>query len=37
MLAKIDAFGVDQCLRRSEKIRRLVSVGLEAAGGGSRG
>ena len=30
MLDKIDAFGCDRFLHRSEKLRQLVSVGLEA-------
>ena len=30
MLDKIDAFGCGEYLRRSEKIRRLLSVGLDA-------
>jgi hypothetical protein len=30
MLDKIDAFGCGEYLRRSEKIRRLLAVGLDA-------
>jgi hypothetical protein len=33
MLDKIDAFGCDRFLHGSEKLRQLVSVGLEVAGG----
>jgi hypothetical protein len=29
MLDKIDAFGCDRFLHRNEKLRQLVSVGLE--------
>jgi hypothetical protein len=30
MLAKIDAFGRDRCVSRSEAVRRLVSAQLDA-------